>query len=312
VIQLHAKDVPCIDMPDIGALSTCDTVTSAAAQMDAACREFGYFKLANHRIDPERALAVIAESRSFFTRPALEKEVFRADIRTQFLGYRSLGAEKSLFHGGAEACEQYRIGNCHDPEKGADRIDRSFFHAPFTRSLSFFHEMNALADRLMVLAAIGNNQEPEIFAPYFAAPMHRLGLNYYEPGSGKRIGNRVGYGMSPHVDRAVFTLVIQDERGLEVLSPHGGWISVPAGPGKVFGFIGDYFQRWTNGGFRAVQHRVGEVAKDRISIQYKHKPSHATLVSPLAPFTIDRNEPARYEPFDTGPQYERLLASLLS
>ncbi|MFE9552566.1 2OG-Fe(II) oxygenase family protein [Streptomyces sp. NPDC006703] len=114
--------------------------------------------------------------------------------------------------------------------------------------------------------------------------MHRLGLNYYEVGHGDESAGTVDDAMSPHVDHAVFTVVIQDEPGLEVRGTNGGWVPVPVVPGALFVFLGDYLQRWTNGVYRAATHRVRKVATDRISIQYKHRPSYNTVVAPLASF----------------------------
>lgn len=177
--------------------------------------------------------------------------------------------------------------------------------------MALFADLAAIGHRLMAVGATGLGQEPSYFNRFFDAPMHRLGLNLYEAGASARIGNSVSYAMSPHVDHAVFTVVAQDEPGLEVLVPGGEWLNVPVVPDALFVFAGDYFQRWTNGRFRATQHRVGQIRTDRISIQYKHKPSNAIVVEPLAPF-VSSGRPARYEAFNTGHQYENLLATLLA
>jgi isopenicillin N synthase-like dioxygenase len=91
----------------------------------------------------------------------------------------------------------------------------------------------------------------------------------------------------------------------------GRWINVPSMPGALFVFLCDYMERWTNGAYRAIPHRVREVSSNRMSLQYKHRPSYATVVQPLRPF-VDEDHPARYEPFDTGEQYTQLLQSLLA
>lgn len=309
--QVSVHSLPIVALPDPGAAPTDDAVRQAAQSLDTACSETGYFELTNHGIDLGLIRRTLEETAAFFRRPAEDKARYTAGVETQFLGYRRLGAEKSLFHGGAEACEQYRIGRSHDRPAAATAIDTAHFHAPFADSSMLFARLERLGDQLMTLAAIGLGNAEDRFAPFFESPMHRLGLNYYAPGSSAELGNSVPYGMSPHIDRAVFTIVIQDEPGLELLSPNGAWQSVPAGPDVLVGFMGDYLQRWTNGRYRAVQHRVGEIRRDRISIQYKHKPSYAVVVEPLARFLAADGAP-RYDPFDTGTQYERLLSTLLS
>lgn len=306
---IEAHSLPTLTLPDPRTCGTSRTSLAAARSLDAMCQRFGYFQLENHGIDGAAIRRAMRESAAFFKRSSSDKAGYTAGVETQFLGYRRLGAEKSLFHGGAEACEQYRIGCSH--HRGAAPIDSAHFHEPFAESTALFASMVGLGDRLMALAALGQSDDADRFTPFFESPMHRLGLNYYAPGSSAQLGNSVNYAMSPHVDRAVFTIVIQDEPGLELRSPDGNWLSVPAGPDVLVGFIGDYFQRWTNGRYRALQHRVGEIRRDRISIQYKHKPSYAVVVQPLARFLAADGQ-QRYEPFDTGTQYERLLSALLS
>ena len=86
---------------------------------------------------------------------------------------------------------------------------------------------------------------------------------------------------------------------------------VPSVPGALFMFLGDYMERWTNGVYRAAPHRVRAVSSNRMSLQYKHRPSYATVVVPLPPF-VDEQHPVRYEAFDTGRQYAELLQALLN
>ena len=308
-MQRCAAAIPSLELPEIDGSWTVESAREAAGALRSACRETGYFHLRNHGIATETIASVIEEARLFLMRPLSEKAGFQSSAASQFLGYRRLGAERSLSHAGAEACEQYRIGNVLAAGK-APGVDDNLFNRPFPKGMKFLSTMTEIGDRLMRYAAIGLG-ESGIFDSFFDAPMHRLGLNLYEAGAGARIGNAVSYAMSPHVDNAVFTIVAQDEPGLEMLSPEGEWVQVPAFPGALFVFAGDYFQRWTNGRVRASLHRVGDIRRNRISIQYKHRPSHAVVVKPLAAF-VSEDSPARYEPFDTGHQYERLLAALLA
>jgi isopenicillin N synthase-like dioxygenase len=305
----NSADIPVVRMP-VG----CGPWTSAAArhvvsELDEACRRFGYFFLERHGVPPELFTAAFDETRRFYSLSLDEKRKFNCSANSQFLGYRGLGAEKSRMHSGAEACEQYRIGNI--VATPAAQIVVQFYHEPFSQGTILFEELIKVGSELMSACAVALGLNDTFFNPYLEAPMHRLGLNFYTVGAGKAIGNSVSYAMTSHVDHAIFTILTQDELGLEVLDINDRWIGVPLRPGSLFVFLGDYMERWTNGAYRATPHRVREVSKDRMSLQYKHKPSHATVVAPLRSF-VDEDRPARYEAFNTGHQYAELLQSLLT
>src|SRR5208282_2612523 len=227
---LCSGTIPSVELPGEGAAWTAGAACDAARAIDAACSKLGYFFLRNHGIPADTIVSAIEAAREFYARPLPEKASYRSSAKSQFLGYRCLGAERSLSHSGAEACEQYRIGNVFSAGSGLRAVDRDFFHRPFQKSIVFFADMTRVGDRLMAAGAVGLKQEPNFFDRFFDAPMHRLGLNFYETGAGAKIGNTVSYAMSSHLDHAVFTIVVQNEPGLEVLSPDGDWVDVPIIP----------------------------------------------------------------------------------
>lgn len=301
--------IPFVEWSSGDASWTAEETQRAARAVGDACRQSGYFLLGNHGVPAELIAAGFDETNRFYSRPPDQKARFTCSAESQFLGYRGLGAEKSRMHSGAEACEQYRIGNY--VATSALSGSAALYHEPFGRGMMLFEAMAKLGNRLMSLCAVDLGLGDSFFDRFMQAPMHRLGLNYYKVGAGRAIGNAVNIAMTAHIDHAVFTILTQDKPGLEVLSAEDAWVDVLIPPGALFVFLGDYAQRWTNGAYRAATHRVREVASDRMSLQYKHKPSYATVVSPLSAF-VDESRPARYESFDTGRQYEGLLQELLA
>jgi isopenicillin N synthase-like dioxygenase len=304
-----STDIPVVEWPMGDGPWTIDEARHVARAVGDACRQSGYFFLSHHGVSADLVAATFDETRQFYSRSLEQKRRFNCSAQSQFLGYRGLGAEKSRVHSGAEACEQYRIGNI--VATPAALAVAKFYHEPFSQGTMLFDELVKVGSRLMSSCAIALGLIDTFFDSFMEAPMHRLGLNLYTVGAGKAIGNSVSYAMTSHVDHAVLTILTQDEPGLEVLGVEGGWIEVPLIPGTLFVFLGDYMERWTNGGYRATSHRVREVSRNRMSIQYKHKPSHATVVAPLCHF-VNEDHPARYEAFNTGYQYTELLQSLLT
>ena len=304
-----SADIPVVEWPAKEGPWTTDETQRVANAVDDACRRYGYFFLKHHGISPDLVAAAFNETQRFYSLPLDQKRRFNCSVQSQFLGYRGLGAERSLMHSGGEACEQYRIGNFVEaPEVQAVA---GLCHEPFSHGTILFEELVKVGNRLMSTCAIALGLTGAFFDPFMQAPMHRLGLNLYTVGGGQVIGNAVNYAMTSHVDHAVFTILTQDETGLEVLGVDGEWVHVPLLPGALLVFLGDYMERWTNGAYRGIPHRVREVPRNRMSLQYKHRPSYATVVAPLRPF-VNEDHPARYEPFDTGEQYTALLQSLLT
>jgi isopenicillin N synthase-like dioxygenase len=301
--------IPLVEWPSNGGFWTTEETRRVATAVGNACRRSGYFFLKNHGVAGDLIAATFEETRGFYSRPDNEKARFNCSPQSQFLGYRGLGTEKSRMHSGAEACEQYRIGNTVATPAISGLVEH--YHQPFGNGRILFEEMVKVGNRLMSLWAINLGLLSTFFDRFMEAPMHRLGLNHYKVGAGRAIGNSVSVAMTAHIDHAALTILTQDEPGLEVMSVEGEWVEVPIAAGALFVFTGDYAARWTNGAYRATTHRVREVFRDRMSLQYKHKPSYATVVAPLPAF-VDENHPARYESFDTGRQYEELLQSLLA
>jgi len=304
-----SRPIPFIELPMGNGPWAIDQMRRVATAVDEACRHTGYFFLSQHAVPADLFDAAFDETLKFYSRPVGQKSKFNCSVQSQFLGYRGLGAEKSLMHEGGEACEQYRIGNI--AATPASQAMTDLYQEPFRQGTVLFQELVKLGNRLMSTCSVGLGLADTFFDSFMEAPMHRFGLNYYALGAGHVISNSVNYAMTSHVDHAIFTILTQDEPGLEVLSPEGEWIDVPLVSGALLMFLGDYMERWTNGVYRGVPHRVRAVSNNRMSLQYKHRPSYATVVAPLPPF-VDEQHPARYEAFDTGRQYAELLQALLS
>lgn len=281
--------------------------TAVAADIGGHIRREGFVFVHHHGIASSLIGDVYEETRQFYRLPAEEKSRYDATEQSQFLGYRRLGRERSRTHGGTEACEQYRIGGTTSALPLG--VPADFYHAPFPASLELFDHLRHLGDAILAACALDLGLDENTFTPYLAeGPLHRLGLNYY--GASHLHPAGAGYAMSPHIDLSSLTILDQDEPGLEVRDRDGQWLEVPSVPGALFLFLGDYMQRWSNGLQRAAPHRVRRVHRDRMSIQYKHRPGFGVVVSPLNALTGPEDLPV-YPPLSTGPDYVAVLRSIL-
>ncbi|KAL0441658.1 UNVERIFIED_CONTAM: putative 2-oxoglutarate-dependent dioxygenase ANS [Sesamum radiatum] len=87
-------------------------------------------------------------------------------------------------------------------------------------------------------------------------------------------------GLKPHADGSGYTVILQDEPGLQVLN-HGKWYTVPKSPEALLVLMGDQMEIMSNGVFRSPVHRVlsnGE--RDRISIAVFYTPEVGKEIGP--------------------------------
>lgn len=300
--------IPHVRLPGHVAGWTLKEKTAVAAAMGDACRHEGFFFVHDHGIPTDLIGEVYSETQLFYRLPVEEKGKYEATEKSQFLGYRGLGREKSRTHSGTEACEQYRLGNTTHELALPESVD--FYHEHFPKSLELFRHLTHLGDGILAACALGLGLEEDFFKGYLGRPLHRLGLNYYGASHPSDVGSKVDYAMSPHVDLSLLTILDQDEPGLDVRDPDGTWQEVPTVPGALFIFLADYVQRWSNGLYRAAPHRVTAVRCDRMSIQYKHRPDYGVVVAPLDALTSPA-DPPKYAPLNTGSEYVAALRSLL-
>ena len=91
------------------------------------------------------------------------------------------------------------------------------------------------------------------------------------------------WGVGEHTDYGLLTLLAQDQSGgLQVRSPAGEWIDVPAEPDVLVCNIGDMLDRLTEGRYRSTPHRVRNTSgRTRLSFPYFFDPSWDSVVTPL-------------------------------
>ena len=103
-------------------------------------------------------------------------------------------------------------------------------------------------------------------------------------------------GAGAHTDFGCLTLLLQcDEAGLEVRSPHGEWMAIPASREHLVVNIGDMMARWTNDRYASTRHRVvNRSGKTRHSMAYFFDPDATADLSPL-PNCLREGEGRHYE-----------------
>ncbi|MDF1872344.1 2-oxoglutarate and iron-dependent oxygenase domain-containing protein [Vannielia sp.] len=292
---------------DLAPLIEGGDITALAAELDAACRNTGFFYIKNHGV-PEMVLnAVFGATRRYF---ALGPEQREADLMhpTFRRGYMPQGVTK---HPGfkADLKESYEVG-VDLPLDDPDVVAGTPLHAPnqWSDNLpwlreaaeSYFNEMRALGERMLRLAGLAVGMPEEHFLQFNKKPMVQMRLFHYaqQPEAGEAEGQ---HGAAPHTDYGLLTLLAQDPiGGLELQTRQGEWVKAPYIDGTFVVNIGDMFQRWSNDRYFSNKHRVVNLTgRERYSIPLFYNLDYDAPLECL-PSCLEEGEAPRHAPTTVG------------
>ena len=133
----------------------------------------------------------------------------------------------------------------------------------------------------MSAIAVSLDAAPDFFESHYASPLARGQMVYYPPSTHADDAEQ-RFGVAPHTEIGVLTLLLQDQSGgLQVRRKDGIWIEAPPIEGTLVCNIGDLLQRWSNNRFASTVHRVINRTKGaRYSIPVFYDPNTNTLIDP--------------------------------
>lgn len=278
---------------------------AAATAIDEACRTVGFFGITGHGVPAEVVAAAWDAARRFFDLPLDTKLTARSDdapygyepIRTEALGRTMDEAVDDE----PDPKQTFNLGPPYrGPDSGFGRFERVWPTEPYDLRitwLSYYDEMERLANRLLALCATAMGLDSDHFAPFTDRHVSALrALDYPEGAAHGTV--RAG----AHTDYGTLTILRPDPEvgGLEVASAHGNWVAVPRVDGGFVVNIGDMMHRWTNGRWRSTLHRVvGDPAgRRRHSMAFFHNPNWDALITPIL---VSPDEESRFETVQAGP-----------
>lgn len=281
--------VPIID------LNVAEKDARERSRLDAACRDHGFFLLANHGMQ-QQIDAMWQASERFFAQPSsLKRKLLRSD--KQPLGYydRELTKRKRDL----KEVFDFMPPSAKDINQWPSTEDESEpgFATDFRTAMENFTESaGVLAARTLQLIYQSLNSEiPDTISNGIDAlprGQHRtsnIRLNYYpesDPLTVDEASKVVSLGdmaLHHHTDPGILTLLVQDMvGGLQTQSLEDGWIDVPPSPGTIVVNLGDAMQVWTNDLYRAAIHRVTPMnGQARYSTPYFFNPPGDAVLEPL-------------------------------
>jgi isopenicillin N synthase-like dioxygenase len=281
---------PALPVIDVGPLIGAgpDAACSAVAgQIQAACRERGFFYVTGHQVPADLLTRLDAASRKFFGLPLEDKlEISMERGGRAWRGFFPVGAEltsgepdlkEGLYFGAELPADDPRV-RAGVPLHGSNLFPRQVPElGPLV--LSYLDSLTSLGQAVLRGVALSLGLDAGYFAAGYTADPTILFRIFHYPPSSPVDG---GWGVGEHTDYGLLTLLAQDDNGgLQIAAPEG-WIDAPPITGTFVCNIGDMLDRLTGGWYRSSPHRVRNLSgRDRLSFPFFLDPGFIAEIMPL-------------------------------
>jgi isopenicillin N synthase-like dioxygenase len=258
--------------------------------LESACRDVGFMYLTGHGIAPQTISRLRAALIEYFALPAAVKLADRIS-RDNYRGYippRFFSANT-----GALKADEYEGYKLHyetaddDPVRakcdlyGTNKWPRQ--PADLKEAvLGYWRECDRLTAKLLTAMAKILGADEARFLRFFDSPLTNMTLLHYPP----QAPGTDGFGIHPHKDTDVFTILAPDPVGGLFVKCRSSqeWINVEAPGDALVVNIGDLMELWSGGYFVSTPHKVVNLSgAERYSFPYFVVPRFDTVVKPLRP-----------------------------
>lgn len=271
---MDTSPIPIIDLDRLSSSTTSNKDREQELEkLGSALSSWGCFQGIGHGISVSFLDKIRQVSREFFKQPMEEKNKYAKTV-VDFQGY------------GADPV----------PEQGQslDWSDRLFLEVfPEDQRqyilwpqlpISFREVLEDYAEKMKMVTEITSKAmakslklEENCFLEQFGKQAQlQARFNYYSPCQRPDLV----LGLKPHADGTGYTIILQDEVGLQVLKD-GKWYTVPKDPTALLVLMGDQMQIMSNGIFKSPVHRVlSNSERDRISVAMFYTPEVGKEIGP--------------------------------
>jgi isopenicillin N synthase-like dioxygenase len=281
------RKLPVIDVSPLIQASAAAACAAAACEIEAACRDTGFFYIAGHGVDAEVIARLDRASRTFFALPPEEKmTIAMARGGRAWRGFFPVGGEltsgkpdlKEGVYFGAELDADDRRVRAGVPMHGSNLWPDA---VPELKPavLDFMAQTTRAAHAVMRGVALSLDLDADYFAAtYTADPTVLFRVFHYPPA--RAIDGE--WGVGEHTDYGLLTLLAQDDCGGLQVKGRDGWIEAPPIADTIVCNIGDMLDRLTGGWYRSTPHRVRNVSgRDRLSFPLFFDPAFDAVIEPL-------------------------------
>ena len=285
--SIAIEEIPVIDVDALQGGST-EQMRAIGEQMREAASRIGFFYVRGHGIARELIREVDTVARRFFAAPIEQKLAVEPIDRHR--GYLKLGEAKMYDKARPDLKESFVWGidvEDNDPDylAGNPMIGPNRWPdwMPELRPTlnTYLDAAHGCAKRLLGALALSLGAEQDAFTRSLSKPISRGTLVWYPPQPVNADDRQ--YGVAPHTDYGVITLLHQDPvGGLQVVTRKGEWVLAHPIPDTLVINSGDLMGRWSNDTFRSNTHRViNSSGRERLSIAVFVDPDFDTPIIPV-------------------------------
>jgi isopenicillin N synthase-like dioxygenase len=303
-----AEYIPVIDLAPSLSRDRGD-LRKVAAEIGEACRNSGFFYVANHGVPPDLCRAQLTWAERFFALPVEEK--LRLDFKSspRRLGYEPF-MQQVLDEGSAADLKESYMFRRSLLEGGADDPTNKWPDLPgFREQMNAYQRaVSTLALHLVRCVACSLDLPPGFFDHGFLPASNSVRLLHYPPQPA--LGPRNQLGAGAHTDWGALTILLQDERGgLEVANADGDWVRARPIADTFVINLGDMMRRWTDDAYHSTMHRVlnNLSGQDRYSVATFCGPHEAYVVE-CVPTCRPVGRAPRYTPCTAGEHTRQMAA----
>jgi isopenicillin N synthase-like dioxygenase len=268
----------------------------------------GFFYIVDHGISQASIDAVYQENRRFHEQPVEFKDQYNINkslihrgwvSRAETLRYEKDGKTFNNFH---EAFDVSFEVPADDPRasQGYGLIGPNVWPdlEGFREAVEpYYDSVYQLGRELLAAFELSLDMQPGTFLDHITAPTSQLRLlKYFENDAPS---DELNVGIGAHSDFECFTILNTSGPGLQLLSYEGHWVEAPPAKGAFVVNIGDCLEAWTGGLFKATQHRVVNLGKERFSLPLFFATDFDVEIKPLPEFSTEETR-RRYPPFVAG------------
>lgn len=313
-----------IPVIDISALRGGDraALEATAAEIGHACETVGFFYIKDHGIDEALIQRTYELSRQFHESPT--------ELKQQVHISNSPGTRGWVPSGDKDDDGDPELYRLVEPNPDHDYLTKPRLHSAFDVALpiseddpdfragnlmlvpnqwpdwipgfeqevmAYYDAVMSVGDRLFHAFTVALGLPEDFFAKLTKKSPSQLRLLHY-PANDRPMDND-NLGIGAHSDFECFTILHQAGPGLQVMNAADEWVAAPPIPGTFIVNIGDLIEGWTNGRFKATQHRVVNTGQERFSIPLFFAVDYHTVIEPLPAFVSEQN-PAKYNRIVAG------------
>lgn len=303
--------LPLISLSD---LSSEDPVKQQAVadQIGQAARQFGFFRICDHGINPVLIEAAYAVAALFFAQPERHKMRHYIGNSSNHRGYVPFSEKGDYADEKNRSYEAFDLG-LDLPADDPDYLAGNRLLGPnvwpdspgFAQIIGTYYQQIARLGQRVTGALEQHLGLPQgAMLAQMDKPVSQLRLLHYLRDD--ETTDHKSVNMGAHTDYECLTLLHTRNPGLQVLATSGKWIDVPVDHSVFVVNIGDMLEAWSNGILRSTPHRVLNSSAERFSMPYFVAANYDTMIEPF-PQLISESRPSGYTSFKAGEHLETML-----